>query len=59
MVLQMAHRGASRCAGELFEQFRADTAAEYRVQVSYLELYNERLRDLLSPAAVRRLYLSR
>ena len=48
-----AHRASWRCANRLFEAFRADTEAEYRVQVSYIELYNERLRDLLAPAAVR------
>ncbi|KAJ3041854.1 kinesin motor protein cin8 [Rhizophlyctis rosea] len=33
----------------LFETLETETAGEYSVRVSYIELYNEELKDLLSP----------
>lgn len=34
---------------ELFELFKQDTSKEYSVKLSFIELYNEELRDLLTP----------
>jgi hypothetical protein len=38
---------------DLLNQIKADDSHEYTVKVSYMEIYNERLRDLLVPKDVR------
>jgi kinesin family protein 11 len=37
-----------RCLYQLFNRLESDTAEEYSFKVSYVELYNEELKDLLS-----------
>ncbi|KAI8062273.1 hypothetical protein BC940DRAFT_128116 [Gongronella butleri] len=38
-----------RTCSELFERIHASTTHEFQVEVSYMEIYNERVRDLLNP----------
>ena len=35
---------------EIFRHIKADKAKEYRISVSYLEIYNECVNDLITPA---------
>lgn len=37
--------------GELFERIKADDSKVYRVYLTYLEVYNENIRDLLNPSS--------
>ncbi|KAJ1819520.1 hypothetical protein LPJ60_003715 [Coemansia sp. RSA 2675] len=43
-----------RICQQLFTTIAASTGVSYHVEVSYLEIYNERVRDLLSPGAAGR-----
>ncbi|ORX63090.1 kinesin-domain-containing protein [Hesseltinella vesiculosa] len=38
-----------RTCSELFDRIHASTTHEFQVEVSYMEIYNERVRDLLNP----------
>jgi hypothetical protein len=38
---------------QIFDTIRADLQRQYMVRVSYLEIYNERVRDLLNPNTIK------
>jgi kinesin family protein 1 len=38
-----------RTCADLFSRISATEAVDYQVEVSYLEIYNEKVRDLLNP----------
>ena len=41
-----------RALAQLFDELRVQQEAEFSVRVSYLELYNEEIFDLLSAAGI-------
>ena len=41
----------ARALNELFETMEASTEAVFKVTMSYLEIYNENIRDLLNPSS--------
>eukprot|EP00762_Andalucia_godoyi_P003627 ANDGO_00634.mRNA.1 Kinesin-like protein 6 len=45
------------CMDDIFQRIRTDTDREYRVRVSFLEIYNEKIKDLLNPAGPKYLDL--
>lgn len=42
-----------RTFDNIFQQIQSDTVKQYLVRVSYLEIYNEEIRDLMSKKPVR------
>mmetsp|Transcript_30343 Transcript_30343/g.96827 ORF Transcript_30343/g.96827 Transcript_30343/m.96827 type:complete len:457 (+) Transcript_30343:291-1661(+) len=40
-----------RCCRGLFDRIRADTTKTYALRITYIEMYQEELRDLLTPSA--------